>query len=199
MSIAMIRSLRIAVADDEADMREFYESMLMRLGHHVVVTAASGNELVQGCREAHPDLVITDIRMPGGDGIDAAERICYAEPVPIILVTAYQDSEILDRIQSEYFMAYLIKPIEQSDLAPAIALAMRRFEQFRELRKEAANLRQALQDRKMIERAKGILMKVAGIDEQEAYMRLRKTANDKNRKLVDVAEMIVTADEAARP
>jgi response regulator NasT len=96
-------------------------------------------------------------------------------------------------------MAYLLKPIDQADLAPAITVAMSRFEQFQMLRKEAANLRQALQDRKVIERAKGIVMKVAGIDEQEAFRRLQRIAMDRNRKLVEVAEMIVTAEEAVRP
>ena len=96
-------------------------------------------------------------------------------------------------------MGYLVKPIKQADLEPAIALAVRRFEQFEALRKEAADLRQALEDRKIIERAKGMLMKKVGLDEQEAFRRLQKMAMDKNRKLVEVAQMVLTAEQAFQP
>lgn len=195
----MSRSLRIAVADDEPDMREFYQSMLPLLGHQVVVTAATGAELVHQCRGKRVDLLVTDIRMPDMDGIEAAAAVCRDDPLPVILVSGYQDAQLLQRAQADYIMAYLVKPIEQADLAPAITVAMSRFEQFKTLRKEAADLRQALQDRKLIEKAKGIVMKVAGIDEQEAFRRLQKMASDRNRKLVEVAEMILLAEEAVRP
>lgn len=195
----MTRALRIAVADDEADMREFYQSMLPLLGHEVIAAVSTGAELVERCRALHPDLVITDIRMPDMDGIEAAGRICKDEPVPIILVSAYQEPELLQRAQADYIMSYLVKPVEKAHLAPAIIVATTRYEQFQMLRKEAANLRQALYDRKVIERAKGIVMKVAGIDEQEAFRRLQKMASDKNRKLVDIAEMLLTAEEMVRP
>jgi response regulator NasT len=143
--------------------------------------------------------VITDIKMPDMDGIDAAAAICREEPVPIILVSAYSDVTLIERAQSEYILAYLIKPIKQADLQPAISLAMWRFEQFQALRKEAADLRQALEDRKLIERAKGILMKRVTLDEQEAFRRLQKVASDNNRKLVEVAHMILVAEEAMQP
>jgi response regulator NasT len=195
----MTRELRIIVADDEADMREFYQSMLPLLGHKVVAAVSTGTELVQRCKTQRPDLIITDIRMPEADGIDAVNRICKDEPLPVILVSAYHDDQLLQRAQAEYIMAYLIKPIEQTDLPPAISIAMGRFEQFQMLRKEAADLRQALQDRKMIERAKGIIMKVAGIDEQESFRRLQRMASDKNRRLVEVAEMVLVAEEMVRP
>jgi response regulator NasT len=195
----MTRALRIAVADDEADMREFYQSMLPLLGHEVVAAVATGTELVDRCLALHPDLVLTDIRMPDMDGIEAAGRICKEEPVPILLVSAYQDSELLERAQADHIMGYLVKPVEKAHLAPAITIAMYRFEHFQTLRKEAADLRQALQDRKVIERAKGIVMKVAGIDEQEAFRRLQRMASDKNRKLVQIAEMLLTAEEMVRP
>jgi response regulator NasT len=103
---------------------------------------------------------------------------------------------LIARAEADHIMAYLVKPIKQADLEPAIGLAMRRFEQFESLRREATDLRQALADRKIIERAKGILMKRAGLDEQNAFRRLQKLASEKNRKLVDIASMIVTADEA---
>jgi response regulator NasT len=192
----MTQSLRIAVADDEPDMRDYFAKFLPRLGHRVVVVAENGDELVARCRAARPDLVITDIKMPDMDGIDAATRLYEESPVPVILVSAYHDAELIRRAEADHIMGYLVKPIKQVDLEPVIALAMHRFEQFQELRKEAADLRQALEDRKLIERAKGILMKRVGLDEQAAFRRLQKLSSDKNLKLAELSRMIVTADEA---
>ena len=195
----MTQPLRIAVADDEPDMRDYFTKILPRLGHKIVGAASNGAELVELCRATHPDLVITDIKMPDMDGIDAAMRLYQEEPLPVILVSAYHDAALIRRAEADHVMGYLVKPLKQADLEPVIALAMRRFEQFRELRKEAADLRQALEDRKVIERAKGILMKKAGLDEQEAFRRLQKTASEKSRKLVDIARMILVAEEAVQP
>ncbi len=155
----MNRALRIAVADDEPDMRDYFRKILPRLGHQVVSAAATGRELLEQCREAKPDLVITDIKMPDMDGIDAAVQMYRERPVPVVLVSAFHDAELIARAEADHILGYLVKPIKQSDLEPTIALAMRRFEQFEALRREAADLRQALEDRKVIERAKGLLMK----------------------------------------
>jgi response regulator NasT len=192
----MNHALRIAVADDEPDMRDYFAKILPRLGHQVIGAAQNGEELLNLCRSAHPDLVITDIKMPDMDGIDAAVRIYQEEPVPVILVSAYSDPALVRRAEADHIMGYLVKPIKQADLGPVIALAMRRFAQFQELRQEAADLRQALEDRKLIERAKGALMKRATLDEQSAFRRLQKLASDKNLKMAEVARMIVTAEEA---
>ena len=161
--------------------------------------AETGRELVEQCRATHPDLVITDIKMPDMDGIDAAAQIYREAAVPVILVSAYHDAEFIRRAEADHILAYLVKPIKQADLEPAIAIAMRRFEQFQALRKEAADLKQALEDRKIIEKAKGILMKKAGLDEHDAFRRLQKLASDKNRKLVEIAQIILTAEEAFEP
>jgi response regulator NasT len=192
----MSRSLRIAVADDEHDMRDYFQTILPVLGHEVVGASSNGRALVESCRVLKPDLVITDIKMPDMDGIDAATEIYRRGPIPVILVSAYHDAEFIRRAEADHILAYLVKPIKQSDLEPAIALAMRRFEQFQALRKEASDLKQALEDRKTIERAKGILMKKANLSENEAFRRLQKLASDKNRKLVDIAQTILTAEEA---
>jgi two-component system, response regulator PdtaR len=192
----MTQPLRIAIADDEPDMRDYFVKILPRLGHQVVVVASTGLELVNQCLTARPDLVITDIKMPDMDGIDAAVRLYQEAVVPVILVSAFHDPGLIERAETDHVMAYLVKPIKQSDLVPTIALAMRRFEQFQQLRHEANDLRQALDDRKTIERAKGILMKRASLDEPGAFRRLQKTASDKNLKLVEAAKMIVTAEEA---
>jgi response regulator NasT len=195
----MNRALRIAVADDEPDMRDYFRKILPRLGHQVVVVAETGRELLERCREARPDLIITDIKMPDLDGIDAAVQIYRETPLPVILVSAYHDPELVARAEADHILGYLVKPIKQSDLEPTIGLAVRRFEQFEALRKEANDLRQALEDRKVIERAKGLLMKKVGLDEQEAFRRLQKLAMDGNRKMVEVAHMVLTADEAFQP
>jgi response regulator NasT len=195
----MTRPLRIVVADDEPDMRDYFRKILPRLGHQVLAAAESGRDLVELCRKAGPDLVITDIKMPDMDGIDAATQIYRDRPVPIILVSAYHDPELIARAEADHILGYLVKPIKQSDLEPTIALAVRRFEQFEALRKEAADLRQALEDRKVIERAKGLLMKKVGLDEQEAFRRLQKVAMDGNRRMVEVAHMVITAEEAFQP
>lgn len=195
----MNRSLRIAVADDEPDMQDFFRTFLPRLGHAVVGVARTGAELVQQCQACPPDLVITDIKMPDMDGIEAAARISRDRPVPVILVSAYHDPEFIRRAEAEHILAYLVKPIKQADLEPAIAIAMRRFEQFQALHQEASDLKQALEDRKIIERAKGILMKKAGLDEHDAFRRLQKLASDKNKKLIEIAHTILTADEAFGP
>jgi AmiR/NasT family two-component response regulator len=191
----MSTCLRIAVADDEPDMRDYYKAILPGLGHEVVTVAESGRELVEQCRTSQPDLVISDIRMPDMDGIDAAVAINESRPVPVILVSGYHDAELIRRAEADHILAYLVKPIKQSDLVPAIALAMRRFEQFEQLRREANGYRQALEDRKIIERAKGILMKRTALDEEAAFRRLQKLASEKNLKMVELARAILTAEE----
>jgi response regulator NasT len=137
------RSLRIVVADDEPDIRDYFRKILPRLGHQVVAIVADGRALVEQVRTGRPDLVITDIKMPELDGIDAANIINQENPIPIILISAYHHPELTERASGDHFMGYLIKPIKQADLEPAIALAMRRFEQIRALRQELHELRQA--------------------------------------------------------
>jgi AmiR/NasT family two-component response regulator len=187
--------LRIAVADDEPEMRDYLQTVLPRLGHEVVAVAENGRQLAERCQDTHPDLIITDIKMPGLDGIDAATAVHRQEPTPVILVSAHHEPEMLTRASADNVMAYLVKPIKESDLQTAIAVAMSRFRHFVDLAKEAAETRQALEDRKIIERAKGIVVKRTLVDEEEAYRRLRKLASDRNSKLVEVARMVVAAEE----
>jgi len=192
----MTPSLRIVVADDELDMRDYFRKILPRLGHNVVAVAETGEELLDQCRAQRPDLVITDIKMPGIDGIDAAQKIYEEMPIPVILVSAYSDAKLIERAESDHIMAYLVKPIKQTDLEPTISLAVRRFEQFEALRREASDMRQALEDRKTIERAKGVLMKELGLSEADAFRRLQKTASARNLKLIDVAHLALTTAKA---
>jgi len=192
----MTQSLRIAVAEDEADMCEYLETTLPLLGHQVVGVARTGRELIELCRKTQPDLVITDVKMPDLDGIEAANIIATERPVPVILLSAFHDTATIERAEADHVLAYLIKPIKEADLAPAIALVRRRFEELQSLRREASDLRQALEDRKIIERAKGVLIKRAQIDEEEAFRRLQKLAMSRRQKLVEIAQVILTAEEA---
>ncbi len=195
----MNKPLRIAVADDEQDMRDFFERMLPLCGHQVVAVAETGRELVEHCIALEPDLVITDIKMPDMDGIEAAINICQQRAVPFILVSAHHDPDLIQRAEADYVMAYMVKPIGKADLEPTIALAMRRFRQFEAVRKEAADLRQALADRKVIEQAKGILMKTTSVDEKEAFHRLQQLAAERNQKLIDAAHSVIAIEKAFRP
>ena len=145
----MMPTLRIVVADDEPDVRDYYRKILPRLGYTVTAAAENGEQLVDFCRCYRPDLVITDIKMPGGmDGIEAASKIYEEAPTPVILVSAYSDATLLERAEPPTIMAYLVKPIKQADLEPAIGLAMRRFKQFEASRHEASDVHSTLEDHK---------------------------------------------------
>lgn len=192
----MTRSLRIAVADDEADMLRWYVKTLTAMGHEVCVCAADGMELVEMCQKSRPDLIITDIRMPKMSGVEALAHLNNMSSTPVILVSGFHDEEDVERALEQRVLAYLVKPIQQADLQITIALVERRFREFVALQKQAEDLTQALEDRKLIERAKGILMKRVGMDEKDAFHRLQKLSQHRNEKLVEVARNIVVAEEA---
>jgi len=187
--------LRIAVADDDRDVRDFLERFLPLLGHQVHSVAKTGRELVDHCRTSPPDMIIADVKMPDMDGLEAVEAINQTAPIPAVLVTGHAVPAWLEKAKQVGVMAYLMKPVTEHDLAPAIALARRHFEEVQALRKESAELRQALEDRKVIERAKGAVGRRAGVPADEAYRRMRMVASNANRKLVDVARQILGAEE----
>lgn len=188
--------LRIALADDDPIIRDVLRKMLEHIGHNVVSVASTGRELLEQCQAVQPDVIIADIQMPDMDGLDAVSHIYDHRPTPVILVTGYTDPEFIERAERSHVLAYLVKPVKANELEPAIILATRRFQEFQTLQEEAADLKKALADRKIIERAKGIMMKHLNIDEQEAFRRLQKLASSKNQKLVDIAHSILTAAEA---
>jgi AmiR/NasT family two-component response regulator len=194
----MTKGLRIVVAD-EADMRDFFEKVLPRCGHQVVAVAENGLQLVEHCRQLQPDLVITDIKMPELDGIEASRQICQQRPVPVILVSAYHDPTLIERAAGDHVLAYLVKPIGIADLQPAISVVVRQFEESQSLQKENKDLKQTLADRKIIEQAKGLLMKAAGIDEKEAFRRLQDLASERNLKLIDAAHNVLAMEKAFAP
>jgi response regulator NasT len=190
---AVARPLCIAVADDEPDTREFLGELLTRLGHQVAL-AGDGRQLVELCRAAPPDLVLTNIMMPEMGGIAAAAEVNRERPVPVVLVFGHHDPVSLARARAEHVVGYLVKPVRPADLEVAIALAMALFEQLQALRREAADLRQALGERKVIDQAKGVVMRRLGVGDEEAYGLLQKQANDTNRKLAEVAREVLAAE-----
>ena len=188
--------LRVAIADDDGDVRELLAKMLAALGHAIVCQAATGYELVKQCMAVGADLVVTDIQMPDMDGLAAASAIYQNSATPVILLSGHCDRSLIALAEENHVLAYLLKPITQLQLEPAIAVAMRRHAEVQLLKQETGDLRQALVDRKLIERAKGLLMKYLNLDEQEAFRKLQRLASSKNKKLVEVAEMTLTMAEA---
>mgnify|MGYP001240562413 FL=1 len=189
-----MRSLRVLIADDESIRLPSLGEQLAGLGHQVVAEATRGDEAVQLAEQHQPDLAILDIKMPVMDGIEAAERITAARPIPIILLTAYNETQLVERATRANISAYLMKPVAEDDLHPAIALALARFREFESLRREVADLRDALEARKVVEKAKGILMRRLDLSEEDAFKRLQRQSQDTNRRLAEVAEAIVLAD-----
>ncbi|MFO0930211.1 MAG: response regulator [Gemmataceae bacterium] len=186
--------LRVAIADDDSEARDYLTEVLPRLGCEVVAVASSGHELLEGCRAASPDLIITDVRMPDLDGIEAAAEVNRGGLIPVVLISAHHDQQILGQLGRLPIMGYLVKPFTEGHLKATLAVAMVRFQQFQTLRQEADDLRQALEDRKAIERAKGVLMRRLGLDEVDAYRRLRSTASSRNLKLIEVAKQVIAAE-----
>ncbi|MBM3449702.1 MAG: response regulator [Armatimonadetes bacterium] len=189
----MTERLRILIADDEAIRVMTLRTQLRSLGHDVVAEASNGAEAVALALEQQPDLAILDIRMPEMDGISAAREIAGQRAIPIVLLTAYSEVELIERATEAGVFAYLIKPISEEELQPTIQLACARFREFEQLTAEVADLREALEARKYIERAKGMLMKRLGISEAEAFRRMQVQSQKENKKLVDIARAIVTA------
>ncbi|HEX9116473.1 MAG TPA: response regulator [Anaerolineae bacterium] len=187
--------LRILIADDESIRLLSLRAQLQALGHRVVAEASNGQEALVLAKATRPDLAIMDIKMPMVDGIEAAERMTQERPIPIILLTAYSETELVERAAQANVAAYLMKPVAAEDLLPAITLALTRFRQFEALHREVEDLREALETRKLVERAKGILMRRLGLNEDEAFRRLQKQSQDTNRRLAEVAQAIVTADQ----
>lgn len=189
----MKSKLRVAIADDDSFIRRYFQEILPDLGHEVVVVAENGRQLVEECISACPDLVISDIKMDEMDGIEAARAILCQLPVPVILVSAFHDPDLLERAEASLVMGYLVKPIEKPQLDSMIRIAMRRFEQIDELQHEVVGLRQSLEDRKTIEKGKGVLMRLSGMGEAEAYRRMQQIACEQNTKLVEVARRLIAA------
>jgi AmiR/NasT family two-component response regulator len=189
----MADSLRVLIADDEALHNLALTSQLESLGHQVVATATNGREAVELARESKPDLAFLDIRMPIMTGPEAAHEIHAERPVPIIILSAYSDARTVEEATRAPIFHYLVKPVDPDDLAPAIAVARARFDEWLDARRQRDLLEMRLEERKIIERAKGILMDSRGFSEREAYRFLQKTSQDKNTPMVELAKKILLA------
>lgn len=186
-------SLRVLIADDEALHNLALTSQLETLGHQVVATAASGQEAVELARDNRPDLAFLDIRMPGVTGPEAAHQIAAERPIPMIILSAYSDDRTVEQATRSPIFHYLVKPVDPDDLGPAIAVARARFHEWQDARRQRDQLETKLEERKLIERAKGLLMDTRGFSEREAYRFLQKTSQDKNTPMIDLARKILLA------
>ncbi len=182
---------RILVAEDETIIRLDLKAMLERAGFEVCAEARDGDEAVRLARTMEPDLALLDVKMPKLDGIEAARQILGERPIPIVMVTAYGEQELVSRAVEAGVFGYLVKPFRETDLLPAIETARARHAELVELRQEAESLADALAARKAIERAKGLLMERDGLSEQDAYARLRKASQVSGRPLRVVAEALI--------
>ncbi|HET8607036.1 MAG TPA: response regulator [Gaiellaceae bacterium] len=195
----MAHALRILVAEDETIIRLDLRELLERAGFAVCAEARDGVEAVELARSAAPDLAILDVKMPRLDGIDAARSILEERPIPVVMLTAYGQQELVARAVEAGVFGYLVKPFREQDLLPAIQAARARFEELQAVREEAESLADALAARKAIERAKGLLMERDGLSEADAFARLRKASQLSGKPLRVVAEALIATFEAAAP
>lgn len=183
--------MKVLIAEDETIIRLDLRALLERAGFEVCAEARDGEEAVSLARDHTPDLVLLDVKMPRLDGIEAARRILDERPVPIVMVTAYGEDELVTRAVEAGVFGYLVKPFRETDILPAIHTARARHEELVAVRAEAESLADALAARKAIERAKGLLMEREGLTEQDAFARLRKASQVSGRPLKVVAEALI--------
>lgn len=187
-------TLRVVIADDEAVIRMGLRTMLEERGYRVVGEAGDGARLLDLVAKLRPDLVFLDIKMPGLDGLAAAERLAEKDRVPVIVLTAYGDRSLVERAQRAGVMGYLMKPLREADLAPAIELALARFRDLEALTEEVTDLRDTLETRKLVERAKGTLMQRLGLSEEEAYRRIQSASRASRRSMQQIAREVLAGD-----
>jgi len=190
---------RVIIADDESIIRMDLREMLTNLGYLVVGEVGDGRSAVNLARELKPDLVIMDIRFEGDefDGIDAAKLLTEERLAPVLLLTAYSQRDLVERAKEAGVTGYIVKPFRESDLAAAIEVALARFAELKDLEQELGDLKLALETRKLVDRAKGILMDVQGLNESEAFRKIQKMSMNTRKPMKEVAEAIVLAHEAS--
>jgi response regulator NasT len=189
---------RVVIADDESIIRMDLKEMLTTLGYLVVGEAGDGISAVNLAREVRPDLVIMDIKMPDLDGIAAAKILTEERIAPVLLLTAFSQQELVDGAKEAGVVGYVVKPFRESELVPAIEIALSRFKEFRTLEKEANNLRDMLETRKLVERAKGVLMDQQGLKEAEAFRKIQKLSMNTRKSMKEIAEAILLAHEVEK-
>ena len=182
---------RIIVAEDEAIIRMDLIEMLREAGYNVIGEAANGREAISLARHLKPDLAILDVKMPEIDGISAAEVITSEKLAAVLMLTAFSQRELVERARDAGAMAYLVKPFSISDLTPAIEMALGRYAQIQALEAEVGDLGQRLEARKLVDRAKGVLMANLGISEPEAFKWIQKAAMDQRSSMSAVSEGVL--------
>ena len=188
-----MENLRVLIADNESIIRMDLKELLEEAGHEVVAEAVDGLKAVELTRKHKPDLVIMDIKMPEMDGIAAAKIISNEKLAPVLLLTAYSQKEIVEKAKDSGFLAYLVKPVKESNLFPAMEIALSRFQEYLEIEQELLDLRNSLETRKILDRAKGLLMDAYNLSEQEAFRRIQQYSMAKRKSIREVAESIIEA------
>lgn len=198
----MSKKLRILIADDESIIRLDLKEMLEDNGHTVIGEATDGKMAVELAGKLAPDLIVMDIKMPTMDGLEAVRKI-NADPkrprIPVVMVTAYSQPELVEQAVELGVFAYLVKPIKEGDIMPTIEVAMSRAEEMNVLSKEVDTLKEQLETRKVVERAKGILIETYGLTEAEAFRKIQKLSMNSRKPIREIADAIILAREVNKP
>lgn len=187
----MVNQLRLVIADDESIIRMNLRETLVGLGYLVVGDAGDGLSAINLARELRPDLVIMDIKMPKLDGIQAAKVLTEEKIAPVLLLTAYSDRELVDRARDAGVVNYIVKPFREAELLPAIEIALARFAEFNTINKELGDLKDTMETRKLVERAKGVLMDTQGLKEQDAFRKIQQLSMNTRKSMREIAQAIL--------
>ena len=187
--------VKILIADDESIIRLDLKTLLEEMGHIVVAEAADGQRALELARSLKPDVVIMDIKMPVMDGLDAAKVIAQEKIAPVVLLTAYSQKDLIERAKEAGVYAYLVKPFQESDLLPAIEIAISRYLEQQDLESQLGDLEEKLETRKLVDRAKGILMDKYQMNESEAFRRIQQQSMNQRRTMKEIAEALIIAHD----
>lgn len=194
----MAAPLKILIAEDEPLSAMALQAQLEAMGHTVIGPARDGRQAVDLAMANPVDLALLDVRMPRLSGLEAADEIFRIRHVPIIMLSGYSDPELVDRASKAPVFHYLVKPVSMQDLGPAITVALNRFQEWQAFQDEAHELEQKLEDRKLVEKAKGVLMAARGLSEADAYHLLQKESQNRNQPMVEIARSVIMTDSLLR-
>jgi response regulator NasT len=190
-----VSQIRLIIADDESIIRMNLKETLIGLGYLVIGEAGDGVSVINLARELRPDLVLMDIKMPKLDGIQAAKVLTQEKIAPVLLLTAYSDRELVDRAKEAGVVNYIVKPFRDAELLPAIEIALARYQEFLEMDNEIHDLKETLDTRKLVERAKGVLMDAQGLKEAEAFRKIQQLSMNTRKPMKEIAQAILLAHE----